>query len=98
MAEAIMTIVDNKEQISGQEIFHFSNEGAISWYDFATTIMELSSLKCKVLPILSSQYKVLANRPNYSVFDKSKYKNYFAKEIPYWKKSLEVCLHILLNQ
>lgn len=98
LAEAIMTIVDNKEQIPGQEIFHFSNEGAISWYDFATTIMELSALKCKVLPILSSQYKVLANRPNYSVFDKSKYKNYFAKEIPYWKKSLEVCLHILLNQ
>ena len=69
-------------------IYHYTNEGVCSWYDFATEIMNLSGMGCKVNPIPSSAYPTKANRPFYSVLNKEKIKSVFNIEIPYWKESL----------
>jgi len=85
--------VIEKDHING--IYHFSNEGAISWYDFAMTIVELANIKCTIEPILSSEYPTLAKRPAYSVLDKSKIKHELDVKIRYWKESLWECIREL---
>ncbi|MBR3501481.1 MAG: dTDP-4-dehydrorhamnose reductase [Alphaproteobacteria bacterium] len=94
LAKAIAQILP---QISPQNkgVYHFTNEGVCSWYDFARKIMELSELKCKVNPIPSSAYPTKATRPFYSVLDKSKIKNTFNIEIPHWEESLKECLKLI---
>ncbi len=77
------------------KIYHYSNEGVISWYDFARAIMELGSLDCKVRPIETKHYPTPAKRPHYSVLNKSKIKTDFNIEIPYWRDSLEKCIEKL---
>jgi len=74
------------------KIYHYSNEGATSWYDFATAIMELGNVDCKVVPIRTIDYPTLAKRPQYSVLDKSKIKSDFKLKIPHWIDSLEDCI------
>jgi len=74
------------------KIYHYSNEGATSWYDFATAIMELGNVDCKVVPIRTIDYPTLAKRPQYSVLDKSKIKSDFKLKIPHWRNSLEDCI------
>ncbi|WP_299006443.1 dTDP-4-dehydrorhamnose reductase [uncultured Tenacibaculum sp.] len=74
------------------KIYHFSNEGITSWYDFAKAIMEFSNLPCAINPIESKEYKTLAKRPHYSVLNKQKIKNDFTIEIPYWRDSLKECI------
>lgn len=76
-------------------IYHYSNEGAASWYDFAKTIFEISGVSCKIDPVLSDQFPTAAKRPHYSVLDKSKIKNTFGITIPYWKESLKICIQKL---
>lgn len=71
-----------------KEVFHFSNEGVCSWYDFAHAIMELKCLKCTIRPILSVEYPTKAKRPCYSVMDKSKIKRLLGISIPHWRDSL----------
>jgi dTDP-4-dehydrorhamnose reductase len=99
LAGAILKIAEqfnqNRESIQ-PGVYHYSNEGAISWYDFAKAIFEMSGISCKVQPILSREFKMEAPRPHYSVFDKSKIKNNFQLEIPYWKESLEKCIKKLM--
>jgi dTDP-4-dehydrorhamnose reductase len=73
-------------------IYHYSNEGLASWYDFAYEIMKLKGLSCKVLPIRTEDYPTPAARPHYSVLDKTKIKNELGITIPHWKDSLELCL------
>lgn len=73
-------------------IYHYSNEGVASWYDFAHEIMDLMSIDCKVHPIPTSEYPTPARRPHYSVLDKTKIKNHLKIEIPHWKQSLKECL------
>jgi dTDP-4-dehydrorhamnose reductase len=73
-------------------VYHYSNEGVASWYDFAKSIFEISGLNCKVLPVMSDEFPTPAKRPPYSVLNKSKIKSTFNLEIPYWKESLESCL------
>ena len=91
LAKAIKQILPQlNEQTKG--IYHFTNEGVCSWYDFAVEIMRLSKLSCKVLPITSAEYPTKAQRPFYSVLDKNKIKKTFHLEIPHWKESLEQCL------
>ncbi len=91
LAEAIVAVLPQlNEQNKG--VYHYTNEGVCSWYDFAHEIMELSGLKCKVCPIPSSAYPTKATRPFYSVLDKSKIKSTFGIEIPHWKESLQKCL------
>ena len=80
-------------------VFHFSNEGVCSWYDFAKAIHRLSGIKtCKVRPLHTEEYHTPAKRPAYSVLDKTKIKKTFGIEIPYWEDSLKECIDILLQQ
>ena len=77
------------------ELYHFSNEGVCSWYDFSCSIFELSQICCKVEPIETIAYPTPAQRPNYSLLNKSKFKQDFGQAIPYWRDSLVRCLAIL---
>ena len=74
-------------------LYHYSNEGVASWYDFAKAIMELGSLDCKVRPIETKDYPTPAKRPHYSVLNKSKIKIDFNIQIPYWRDSLANCIN-----
>lgn len=94
LAEAILEIlpkIDNQVP----EIYHFSNEGAASWYDFAKAIFELSAVKCSINPITTDQYPTPASRPHYSLLNKTKIKKDFNLSIPYWRDSLKTCLQEL---
>lgn len=73
-------------------IFHFSNEGVASWYDFAKEILELSHLTTKILPIETSEYPTPAIRPAYSLLNKAKIKQSLNIDIPHWKSSLKDCI------
>lgn len=92
LAGTILTIVDIDKKFDQNQIFHYSNEGVISWYDFAKEILELANLNCKINPIESWQYPLPAPRPHYSVLNKAKIKSEFDIKIPYWKESLKVCM------
>ena len=76
-------------------LYHYSNEGVTSWYDFATAIMEFGSLDCKVIPIETKDYPTPAKRPHYSVLNKSKIKIDFNIQVPYWRDSLDKCVQKL---
>lgn len=95
LAEAILQIISSQQWTPG--IYHFSNEGAITWYDFAIAIKELSHSSCKVNPISTSQYPTPAKRPGYSVLDKTKIKKTFGITIPQWRDSLKICLDKIKN-
>ena len=96
LAKAIITIV-NQGIIPG--IYNFSNEGVISWYDFTKHIHQLANItSCKVAPIHTADYPTLAQRPHFSVLDKTKIKNTYNIEIPYWRDSLEECIQLLEQQ
>ena len=96
LAKAIITIV-NQGIIPG--IYNFSNEGVISWYDFTKNIHQLANItSCKVEPIHTADYPTLAQRPHFSVLDKTKIKNTYNIEIPYWRDSLEECIQLLEQQ
>jgi dTDP-4-dehydrorhamnose reductase len=73
-------------------IYHFSNQGTISWYDFALAIKDLSGSKCKINPISTSQYPTPVKRPANSVFDKTKIQQTFGIALKDWKQSLETCI------
>lgn len=76
------------------EVFHYANEGVCSWYDFAKAIFEYTNINCKVNPISTAQYPTVAKRPQYSVLDKSKIKETYHIDIPYWKDSIKECIKI----
>jgi dTDP-4-dehydrorhamnose reductase len=78
-------------------LYHYSNEGVASWYDFAISIMELGGENCKVNPIQTKDYPTLAKRPHFSVLNKSKIKIDFKIEIPYWRDSLKDCIKKIKN-
>ena len=88
------TILDIVPQINNQkvEIYNYSNEGVLSWYDFAKEIMKMAKLDCKVKAIETYQYPTPAKRPHYSLLNKVKIKKEFNVEIPYWKDGLDDCL------
>jgi dTDP-4-dehydrorhamnose reductase len=94
LAKAIMDILPNINN-EEPEIYHYSNEGVASWYDFAQAVFELSEVECTVHPITTDQYPTPAKRPYYSILNKSKIKNDFGITIPYWRDSLKECLKIL---
>ena len=91
LAAALMHIIHGP-RIEGRTVYHFSDEGAVSWYDFAQAIRELSGYDCKVLPCRSEEYPSKARRPHYSVLDKSAIKKAYGLEIPYWRDSLARCI------
>jgi len=100
LAEAILTIISKTEnQVCEWKpgIYHYSNEGVCSWYDFAKAIHELYGINCLVHPIPSEEYPTPAARPPYSVLNKSKIKRIFGVQIPYWRDSLKKCITELKN-
>ena len=88
LAKAILTILPKLEN-SNVELFHYSNEGVCSWYDFAMAIFELEGLIIKIDPIETWQYLMPAKRPSYAVLNKTFIKKTYQLEIPYWKESLK---------
>ena len=76
-------------------IYHYSNEGVASWYDFAKAVFDISGVHCNVNPVLSDQFPTVAKRPNYSVLNKLKIKNVFGITVPYWRDSLKICVERL---
>ena len=86
LAQVILKIVHSDRWIKG--IYHFSNEGEISWYDFAVAIKELKNLDCNIKPITTAEYPTAAKRPSYSLLDKTKIKQTFGVAVPEWKQSL----------
>ncbi|MFT5640892.1 MAG: dTDP-4-dehydrorhamnose reductase [Cyclobacteriaceae bacterium] len=90
LANAIMSIVESHSSAFG--VYHYSNEGIASWYDFTSAIFEYSNIKTLISPIPTSEYPTPAKRPHYSVMDKSKIKEAFNITIPHWRSSLKECL------
>ncbi|MFZ4427095.1 MAG: dTDP-4-dehydrorhamnose reductase [Saprospiraceae bacterium] len=76
-------------------IYHYSNEGVCSWFDFARAVFDLSGVPCAVVPIAGAEFPTPARRPAYSVMDKSKFKETFPLPVPYWRDSLQDCLQLL---
>jgi dTDP-4-dehydrorhamnose reductase len=98
LANTIMYIISRviRNQIAfNAGIYHYSNEGVCTWYDFAYEIAREAGLKCKVIPVLSKEYPSPAKRPPYSVLDKSKIKENYEIEIPHWRTSMKKCLGII---
>ena len=91
LALTILNIIPQIEN-SKVEIYNYSNEGVLSWYDFAKEIMKMAKLDCKVKAIETYQYPTPAKRPHFSLLNKSKIKSKFNLEIPYWKDGLDDCL------
>jgi dTDP-4-dehydrorhamnose reductase len=73
-------------------VYHYSNDGVASWYDFARAIMDLGEVDCKIKPIETKDYPTAAKRPHFSILNKAKIKNDFEIEIPYWRDSLAICI------
>ena len=96
LAGCILSIIESQSQAFG--LYHYSNEGVASWYDFATAIFELSQLPVRTLPIRTAEYPTRAVRPLFSVLDKTKAKTQLGVAIPHWRESLRVCLDRLGNE
>ncbi len=95
LAQCILDIIHKEMDASVKNYgtYHYSNEGVASWYDFAQAIFEYSKTKINVIPVNSSAFVTQAKRPNYSVMDKAKIKSTFGIVIPYWRESLNRCIH-----
>ncbi len=94
LAQAIFAVIESPVWHAG--IYHFTNEGVCSWYDFTLAIHEAAGINgCQVRPILSEEYQYKTPRPHYSVLDKSKFKKTFNVTIPHWRESLERCVKLL---
>lgn len=92
LATAILNIISDHHTTNISGLFHYSNEGAISWYDFAKAIFEVKGIECQVNPIRTHEYPLPAKRPANTVLDKLKIKTAFGLKIPYWRDSLGKCL------
>ena len=93
LAEVIFKIINSSNPVPG--IYHYSNKGIISWYEFAQAIQEIGNYPCKVNPIPSSDYPVPAKRPGFSILKTNKIESAFAIIIPNWKDSLKKCMALI---
>ncbi len=93
LAEAILKVISSEKFVPG--IYHFSDEGVCSWYDFTKTIHKIAGISCNVQPIESKDFPVRTPRPHYSVLNKAKIKSTYGIKIPHWEESLEKCINIL---
>lgn len=94
LANVVLDIVDSGNKAYG--VYHYSNEGVTSWYDFAKAVFDISNTQVILNPVKTSEYVTKAVRPAYSVMDKTKIKNTFSIQIPYWRDSLQVCLERIM--
>lgn len=98
LAKAICHIIDNRLYEGREGIYHFSNEGVCSWYDFAKIIAEYAgNTACDIQPCHSDEFPSKVVRPSYSVLDKTKIKETFGVEVPYWTDSLKACIRNLIQ-
>ena len=98
LAAAIFDIISNRKFEGNTGIYHYSNEGVTSWYDFTKMIAKIAGHKgCDIQPCYSSEYPSPVKRPLYSVLDKKTFKDTFSIRVPYWVDSLEVCINNLKN-
>lgn len=95
LARAIVKIMSDECVVEKEGVYHFSNEGVCSWYDFAREIVTLSGIKCEVHPVSSAEFPTKATRPAYSVLDKTKIRREFDVEVPAWQLSLKRCIEKL---
>ncbi len=95
LAQAIITIIRHDQVAEHEGIYHYSNKGVCSWYDFAREIVEQSGLPCKVKPVTTAEYPTKTARPAYSVLDKTKIEKSFGVTVPEWKEALGRCLREL---
>lgn len=99
LADVINDIVENRKYVGKSGIYHFSNEGVCSWYDFTKKIAELAgNTYCDIEPCHSDEFPSPVRRPAYSVLDKTKIKKTFGIKVPYWTDSLKECMNNLLNE
>jgi len=98
LARHILEILPGAVSVNKFGIYHYSNEGVCSWYDFALEILKHSGSGCKVSPVRTDQYPTRSPRPFYSVLDKSKIKKDFGIKIPHWKESLARCMAAMGEQ
>ena len=92
LADVLLRFAAKAPEINGVQLYHFSNEGVCSWYDFARRIIASVSDRCRVLPIETAEYPTAAQRPSYSVLNKRKIKQELQMEIPHWEDALQRCL------
>jgi len=92
LAKGILEILPKIPAKARGEIYNYSNEGVASWYDLARAIADIKGLPCKITPVLSKDFQQAAQRPHFSVLDKTRFKSDFGVEIPYWRDSLSECL------
>ncbi|MDE6394679.1 MAG: dTDP-4-dehydrorhamnose reductase [Duncaniella sp.] len=99
LADAIVDIIGNRKIEGNEGVYHFSNEGVCSWYDFAKAIAEFAgNNSCDIRPCHSEEFPSKVIRPSYSVLDKTKFKQTFNRNIPYWRDSLRDCINNLKEQ
>lgn len=99
LASAIYSIIENDKFADNEGIYHYSNEGVCSWYDFSRTIAELSGNgNCNIQPCHSDEFPSKVKRPHYSVLDKTKYKETFGVTVPHWSDALKRCILLLNNK
>lgn len=99
LASAIFDVVENRKYRGNTGIYHFSNEGVCSWYDFTQVIAELAGhTNCDIQPCHSNEFPSPVKRPAYSVLDKTKLKETFGMKIPYWTDSLKLCINNLIKK
>ncbi|QJD96966.1 dTDP-4-dehydrorhamnose reductase [Mucilaginibacter robiniae] len=96
LARCIVHLILNDKHQYG--VYHYSNEGVTSWYDFAKAVFDISGVQIRVLPVRTSEYITKAIRPAYSVMDKTKIKTMLGIEVPYWRESLNICITKLQKQ
>lgn len=98
LAAAIYDIITNRKYEGNSGIYHYSNEGVTSWYDFTQMIAKIAGhTECDIQPCYSSEYPSPVKRPSYSVLDKKTFKDTFGISVPYWVDSLEVCVQNIRN-
>lgn len=98
LAKAIVAIVSDDNVMEKPGVYHYSNEGICSWYEFAREIMSVGGMECRVEPLTTEQYPTKAKRPAYSVLDKTKIKKSFSLEIPEWQEALTRCMYNLIPE
>jgi len=95
LAKVILDIIPSALQHTGTDLYHYSNEGVASWYDFARIVIAFSGIKCEINPILTKDYPLPAPRPYFSVLNKAKIKEMYKIKIPYWSDSVKDCIQRL---
>lgn len=99
LADAIVDIITNRRYVGNEGIYHYSNEGVCSWYDFTKAIAQMAGNDgCDIQPCHSNEFPSPVKRPAYSVLDKTKFKSTFGMKIPYWKDSLTICLQNIIKK